>query len=246
MPLMPGRLMSTSATSRFFVRNAAHGLLAGGIRAQAAQPAASAAAIHETFARAAIIFHDGNCDGFRHCARLGFNRAGPAPEVERTRSPVVSRQRSADRVASPGCPSPAGFPFEIVRRFPPSAGACSASRPRRRRPASAQTRPLSSTAMIQSLIVGPDSQADFAGVRVADHVVQRFLDRQEQIVPHLRRYRALRRMFHRLHPAPDIGCAQKFDRELAEIIDQIRQRVVPRIDRPDDFVQRLDHLSGGR
>ena len=53
-------------------------------------------------------------------------------------------------------------------------------------------------------------------------------------------------MNRKIQPASHIGDFEKFDGEIAEIIEQMRQRVVVRIDGPDCFIQGLNDFPRGR
>ena len=89
-----------------------------------------------------------------------------------------------------------------------------------------------------------ERNAHRGGGGMFEHVMQRLFECQEQIVAHLRRKRPRRELHGHVEPATNARDTQKILRELAQIGYQTVERVVLRIDRPDDFIHGPRQLAG--
>ena len=86
---------------------------------------------------------------------------------------------------------------------------------------------------------------DFARLRVFDDVVDGFLEREKNIVAHFRRNRRRRQLRRHVHAITQSGEREIFLRVFAGVIRQTFERVVGRIDGPDDFIERMRRLARG-
>src|ERR1017187_8887716 len=85
---------------------------------------------------------------------------------------------------------------------------------------------------------------DFRRGGVFYGVVERFLEREEELVPSLGWNGAARQLVRELQPEMNGGVLQEIIGGLGEIFDQALQGVVLGIDRPDNLIERLSHLPG--
>ena len=88
-----------------------------------------------------------------------------------------------------------------------------------------------------------EAQPDDPRVRVLDDVVQRFLHRQEQVVADVRAELVRRQVRRHVEAQLDAGQRQVLLGELADVGDEAVERIVPRIDGPDDLVHRPRQLA---
>ena len=76
-----------------------------------------------------------------------------------------------------------------------------------------------------------------------ERVCECLIDRKEQIVPQLGREGIRGRASGNIHIAFNSSLLKKFTGVMANIRDHVFEGVVLRVDRPDDFVQRMKHLT---
>jgi len=81
--------------------------------------------------------------------------------------------------------------------------------------------------------------------RVFEDVVEGFLDHKKQVVPGVRRQRKPGQLQGHFEPAIHVGVLKKFVGIMADVFDQPVQRVVLRVDRPDNFVQGFNRVTRG-
>ena len=86
---------------------------------------------------------------------------------------------------------------------------------------------------------------DTRGASMFERVVQRLLERQKQIVSRLGGQRMMRQPLRDVQFTFHGGVLQILRGIVAEIRGQMFQRVIVRIHRPNDFVQRLQQISRG-
>src|SRR5271156_2729561 len=98
----------------------------------------------------------------------------------------------------------------------------------------------------QGFVGGQYQQRDFRGARMAYDVAERLLDGQEKIMPDLRRDRFGGRILGQIQVAANAGGTHEIRGELADVVDEVRQRIVGGIDGPDDFIERIGRLAGRR
>jgi hypothetical protein len=87
------------------------------------------------------------------------------------------------------------------------------------------------------------AEPHFFRTSVFDDIVQRFFYGEEKIVANVRRHVEGGWMFRQIKTAANAGRAKEIEGELAEVIDEVRQGIVARIDGPDDFIQGLHDLA---
>src|ERR1039458_4680727 len=85
---------------------------------------------------------------------------------------------------------------------------------------------------------------DFRRGGVFYGVVERLVEREEELVPSLGRNDAARQMVRELQPETNGSVLQEIIGGLGEVFDQALQGVVLGIDRPDNLIERLSHLPG--
>ena len=90
------------------------------------------------------------------------------------------------------------------------------------------------------------SQVNFGGLGVLDHVVEGFLGGEKDIVAQTRWQRPARQLQRDVNPGANARRPQKLVAQVGQVTDQTLQRVVPRTDGPDDFVEFLRQVDGHR
>src|ERR1035441_510346 len=85
---------------------------------------------------------------------------------------------------------------------------------------------------------------DFRRGGVFYGIVERFFEREEELVPSLGRNDAARQLVRELQPETNGSVLQEVIGGLGEVFDQALQGVVLGIDCPDNLIERLSHLPG--
>src|SRR2546422_2970517 len=94
--------------------------------------------------------------------------------------------------------------------------------------------------------LGLQSNPDLARVRVPQDVVERFLGGEEDVVTHFRREEAIGQFRRYFEMALDSCVCEMLARKLANVTGQVLERVVLRVDGPDDLIHFAHHLTGRR
>jgi len=89
------------------------------------------------------------------------------------------------------------------------------------------------------------SHPDFGRLRMFNHVVDRFLEGEKNVMADFRWNGDRRQLGRHLGAVTQSGQREVFLRIFADVIDQAFQRVVGRIDRPDDFVEGTGRFARG-
>jgi hypothetical protein len=76
------------------------------------------------------------------------------------------------------------------------------------------------------------------------HVVQRLLEGEEQVVSRLRGHRLRRQRARQAQRTLDVRVLKILPRVLAEVIRQMFEVVVAWVHDPDDFIERLQQFPG--
>src|ERR1017187_2784887 len=77
-----------------------------------------------------------------------------------------------------------------------------------------------------------------------DNIVQRFLDRQKQIMPQFSRERISRQSRRNVQPAADGGALKKILAVSRQVSAQLIEGLIPWIDRPYYFINCLGQFTG--
>src|ERR1017187_6554265 len=85
---------------------------------------------------------------------------------------------------------------------------------------------------------------DFRRGGVFYGIVERFFEREEELVPRIGRNGAARQLVRELQPKTNGSVLQEIIGGLGEVFDQALQGVMLGIDRPDNLIERLRHLPG--
>ena len=134
------------------------------------------------------------------------------------------------------------FAADIFHSFAHVAQAISAGLVQPPRPA---PRPLSSISNVKRSGSSRKRMPGGRGLRMFDDIVDRFLGGEENVVADFGRNGHVRQLRRHFEPIAQAGQREIFLRVFADVIDQPVQRVVGRIDRPDDFIQRAGRLARG-
>ena len=105
--------------------------------------------------------------------------------------------------------------------------------------------PLSRTIKVKPASSVASENGNFVRAGMLDDVVQRFLEGEKNIVAHFGGDGPVRQMQGHFQAAADVDGDKIFLREISEITGQAVQRVVLRIDGPDDFIHRTRQFARG-
>jgi hypothetical protein len=110
-------------------------------------------------------------------------------------------------------------------------------------PAAFKTCPIVGNSNFQIATGNRHAKFHFGRFRVANNIVQRFFHGQQQVVPHTAVQSDLRKSDGNFEPAGDVRVRKKFLRIAGQIITERLQRVVFRVNGPDDDIQRGDEIA---